>query len=423
MRLSFTDFAVLTVVACFASGAQCFNPGPQIIGKTVDWQQRTVATVGTANSRPTVVEVNDFDGDGRLDIVAGFNGSGGTLASVFIFFQDDVDNFTAVQIGNHADILGVTALAVGDIDNDTHDDVVAACDGRLLYFNSPNAPRTAAGWAFTTIATSDDAGTGQWDDVAIESIDAANGLDIVASNKGNGWLSWFANPGNAADGTGWTRVQIDDTSRDAAAGIALDDIDGDGRIDVFSVATSETTARIRWYKNPTDPAVDAWTKTTIGNLSGASRVAMGDLDNDGDNDLVVTSGVMSSGTGQVTGRIIGWYSQPATPTSAWSGVELTRYTNTSTGPPVPTDVKVADVDGDGQLDVIVATETAGTLRWFIPVGKQDNPWGENNIRDLAEDVGRIAIGDIDQDGDPDVIAPLQAATTAQDSIVWFENPE
>ncbi|MFH1418387.1 MAG: VCBS repeat-containing protein [Planctomycetota bacterium] len=419
MRLSLTDVAVLSVVVCLGSGAQCFNPGPQMFGKTVDWQQRTVATVGVANSRPTVVEVNDFDGDTRLDIVAGFQGDGVTLPSVFIFFQDDVDNFTAVEIGSHADLSGVIALAVGDLDNDTHDDVVAACDGRIIYFNSPNVPRTAAGWAFTTIAESDDAGTGQWNDVAIGSIDAANGLDIVASNEGNDWLSWFVNPGNAANGTGWTRVHIDATTRNASAGLALSDIDGDGDTDVFSVAPSETAARVAWYGNPAAPAVDAWTKTTIGNLSGANRVAVGDLDNDGDGDLVVTSTVLTGGTG----RIIGWYQHPVTATTAWSGYELTRYTSASLGPPVPTDVKVADVDGDSQLDVIVATETAGTLRWFIPVGQQANPWGENNIRDLTEDIGRIAVGDIDGDGRPDVVAPLQAATTAQDTIAWFENPE
>ena len=419
MRLSLTDLVVLAVVVCLGSGAQCFNPGPQISGKTVDWQQRTVATVGTANSRPTVVEVNDFDGDTKLDIVVGFQGDGVTLPSVFIFFQDDPDNFTAVEIGSHADLKGVTALAVGNIDDDTHD-VVAACNGRLIYFNSPNVPRTAAGWAFTTIAESDDAGTGQWDDIAIGDIDADGDFDIVASNEGNDWLSWFVNPGDAANGTGWTRVHIDATTRNGSAGLALDDIDRDGRTDVFSVAPSETTIMsVAWYENPTDPAVDAWTEHDIGELGGViGRIAIGDLDNDKKNDLVVASKVV-----QVTGRIIGWYQHPVTPTSAWSGYELTRYTSASLGPPVPTDVKVADVDGDGQLDVIVATETAGTLRWFIPVGQQANPWGENNIRDLAEDVGRIAVGDIDGDGRPDVVAPLQAATTAQDTIAWFENPE
>ncbi len=393
-------------------GLTCLNPGPQIIGKTANWQQRTVNS--TANVRPSAVQTFDFDGDTKLDIVVAYEGAAPILPAVIIFFQTDVDNWTGVQIGNGANLAGVAALAVGDLDADGRRDVIAACNGRLVYLHSPANPRQAAGWTASTISQSDTAGTGQWSDVAIGNIDSANGLDIVASSRTNNWLSWFVNPGNAASGAGWTRVQIDAVSRDGAAGVAIDDVDGDGRNDVLSTAADETSARVAWYKNPVAPATTAWTKYTIGNIAAATRIVIGDLNVDGRNDAVAING---------PGHQIGWYVHPATATSTWSGYLIAQLTLPAATPPQPVDARVADVNGDNQPDAIIAANTPGRLRWFRPVGAQINPWGENNIRDFTEDLGRIAVGDIDGDGRPDVVALLRATSGTADSVVWLENPE
>jgi hypothetical protein len=112
-----------------------------------------------------------------------------------------------------------------------------------------------------------------------------------------------------------------------------------------------------------------------------------------------------------------WYQKPTNPTGTWAGYQLTKYTSNT-----PSDVKVVDVNADGQLDVIVGTQVAGTLRWFSPVGVATAAWGENNLVDLSESVFRIAIGDIDGDVKPDIVAPLQAPTTDLDNVSWFKNP-
>jgi hypothetical protein len=392
--------------------------------KTVAWTQRTVDSA--ANIRPTAVVVADFDGDGLVDIVAGYPGTDTVTAAVFIFFQTDVDNFTGVLLAGHTDLTGLAALAVADLDADGRGDVVAACDGRLVYLHSPTDPREAAGWAISVIDQSvgdspDEATDGggrespvgvitQWNDVAVGDIDGLNGPDIVACNADHGRLSWFQSPASPTSGAGWVRIDIDTKARANAASVALGNIAGGaGRIDIYSTAPGESTARVAWYQNPADPVNDAWTQTVIGNLPAATRMAIGDLNADGREDVVVTN---------PPGRQIGWYIRPTDPTTAWSGYLITQYTTD-----IPTDVQVADIDGDNQLDVVVAAEQAGSLRWFTPIGVQTLQWGENNLRDLNEAVGRIALGDIDNDGRPDVVAPLQAATTDQDSIAWFENPE
>ncbi len=411
MKPSIKNLGLIAAVAGMAATLNCGTLTPADFPKTVEWLQRTVNNA--VNIRPAAVEVADFDGDGLLDIVAGYPGTDTVTAAVYIFFQVDVDNFTAIELATSADLTGLAALAVADLDRDTHSDVVAACDGEIVYLHSPVDSRQAADWTLSIIDQSSGENINQWNDVAIGDIDSGNGSDIVACNANTGRLCWFQSPADASSGTGWLRIDIDTTTRSNASAVALGQIDGDGRLDIYSTAPGETAARVAWYANPADPVSTAWKKRTIGNFTSAARIALGDLNADGYTDIVVTN---------PPGRQIGWYVQPADPTTntsgTWAGYLITRYTTNQ-----PSDVKVADIDGNNQLDIVVATQQSGSLRWFTPIGVQTLQWGENNLRDLDEDIGRIAVGDIDADGRPDVVAPLLAATTAQDSVSWLDNPE
>ncbi len=389
-------------------------PGTSQNGQTADfpktavWTRRTIN--GDAAVRPVAVRTADFDGDDLLDVAVGYAGLDDVRPGVFIHFQTDVDNFTPVLVVQDAALDGLSSIAVADLNADDLLDIVAATAARLYLMFSPADPRQSADWTTFTVENSEGDGIGPWMEVALGDIDGAAGQDLVACGQTSGRLSWFASPSaNPTSGAGWIRVDIDAATRAGAEAVALLDVDENDRMDVISTASDESAARVAGYSNPADPLVDPWNKLAIGNLPNAARVHVADLNLDGREDVVATNPV---------GRQIGWYLRPADPAAAWSGYLITQYTAAT-----PVDIGIVDVDGNGQPDLIAATRQPGSLRWFTPTGPVTDVWTENNLRDLTEDVARLATGDFDGDGRIDVAATLLAADSMQDSVAWFENPE
>lgn len=397
-----------------AGGSECGDLGG-IPGtgfpKTVAWV-RTAINTG-AGVTPSAILASDFDGDDLADIAVGYQGfEDQSPPRIVIFFRQTDGTFTPVTVFEGTGAAGIVKLAAGDLNGDGRRDLVAACTARLIYLPGPATPRQAGSWNGFEIVQSSGTGIGPWNDVAIASIDGVNGADIVACGQDPGRLCWYRSPAaNISDGMGWQRIDIDATTRSGAASIAIADVNGDGRLDVFSTAPGEENDRVAWYQNPSNAATQPWTKFRIGNLPAATRIAVGDLNADGRPDVIVTN---------PPGRQVGWYVRPADPTGTWSGFLLTQYTAAT-----PVDIAVADIDGNSQPDVVVSTRNPGSFRWFTPVGVQTNQWVENNLFDFAQNInaGRFILEDFDGDNRRDVFGLMIGANTNQDGVSRWENPE
>jgi len=397
----------------------------QVFPRRVAWQGAPITTAATSVVRPVAVVAVDINLDGLVDVVAAFEGSMVQPPSVDLFLQSRSGGqltWPRVTIGQGPNLAGVSAVAVGDVNLDGRADVVAACNARIVYLRSPQDPTAALQWQSSTIAQSDAAGLGRWRDVAIAQVDNLFGPDIVACNESPGLLSFFQAPMLANDGFGWVRFDIDGQTRAGAAALLLSDLNGDGRPDIISSAPGEANARIAWYRHPGGTTIGMFTGTfsrfVIGNERGVARLALGDLNRDGRADLVCVNSSEPSAADAGDGRRIGWYERPADPTASWVGHVLARFTANT-----PTDAAVADVDVNGNPDVIVSTRQAGTLRWFTRRDDVRQTWIENNLADLNAGAVRLAPADIDLDARPDVIAALSGDNGSADGLGWFLNPE
>ena len=346
-------------------------------------------------SQPAVA---DFNADGRKEIVAG--GSDGTLYvlalvsgnwQVVWYRQVAVDLKAAGAPTNCAnpntsDIQA--SIAIGDLDNDGHLDIVVASGGdpgnhrnggMLVY-------RYNSAWSFSLLSG--------WPQPK---------LDMIGDNSSGAGL-----PDKCWDGI-WATP-------------ALGDIDGDGKLEVVVEGFDR---RIHaWHSNGT--YVSGWPifRDNGDHLlrGGWSSPALGDIDGDGLPEVIV-----------------------GTDSPLWDGVNNPTYDNAtlwaingdSTNVPgwpvkIPQTIQsspvVGDINGDGRLEVVVGTGTgiAGTGGYkvyaFEPNGALATGWPQATGYNMAS---TPALADLNSDGYPEVIigcgSESDPAISCPKLYAWYGN--
>ena len=161
-------------------------------------------------------------------------------------------------------------------------------DGGIDWWENPGAlPNTAGEWTCHPVrAAFDDARSAFPADM-----DRDGDMDVVAVAHDTGEVCWWANDGA---GGGWSEVVIADDFLLAYCVYPVD-IDGDGDLDVAGVSTGAIQlpspppydGRLIWWENQNEGL--SWTEHPIDeSLGGPDWLYAGDVDADGDMDLMVS---------------------------------------------------------------------------------------------------------------------------------------
>jgi hypothetical protein len=94
-------------------------------------------------------------------------------------------------------------------------------------------------------------------------------------------------------------------------------------------------------------------------VQGPERVALVDLDRDGDLDVVTSASVDAT---------VAWHENASGDGSSWTFHAVDAALSGAE------DVRVADLDGDGDLDLASAASTAGIVAWHKNPGSTGPPW-------------------------------------------------
>ncbi|UCE18767.1 MAG: VCBS repeat-containing protein [Gemmatimonadota bacterium] len=228
-------------------------------------------------------------------------------------------------------------------------------------------------------------------------VDRDGDMDVLGAALDDSEISWWRNDGGTP--ILWTK-QIIDGNFDGATSAFATDVDGD--LDVDVLGSSWYGQEIAWWRNDGGDPI-TWSKTTIrSGYDFAHEVYSYDLDEDGDADVLGASTNLS--------RISWWRNDGGDPITWVEQTIGVGFTGAKSA-------RAADIDGDGDLDVIGAAIQADEVTWWRNDGGDPIQWTEFVIDNHFDGAHRVEICDLDEDGDCDVVG----TAIFGHEIAWYEN--
>ncbi|OGX80781.1 FG-GAP-like repeat-containing protein [Hymenobacter coccineus] len=379
-----------TVLATATAGVQSSNGAPAR-PQVFQFTTATTPTTGIFGGGPESttgnaegIAVGDLDGDGDLDLVGGSQES-----NVGVFLNNGSGTFAAGQ--QLALERGAVVLALGDLDSDGDLDLVSISlyasvrgvsvrlnDGRGVF--SSSAQNIVVGNNPVAVALGDVDGDGDLD-LAVASTGSSStfqSTQFIGIQLNNGGGAFSQGP--------IVPVQADPKD------VALGDVDNDGDLDLVSVGqfpyaySSTMSTRL----NDGQGNFGGGFEKDLPN--GANRILLGNLDGDSDLDAVVTEPSYQGLTVQLNNG-----------SGDFATTDQSSMTASSAYP--ANGFALGDIDGNGVLDLVGASFSGVNVRrgygsGFYPLGR-DLSDGQSVD---AGAVSSVALGDVDGDGDLDILA-------------------
>ncbi len=322
--------------------------------------------------------------------------SNGFHSSNSINWSDDPGNLFLDQMASYNQIKQVDDLLWAkpcNLDNDEYPDVfVTDGEGNTIWYrNIPSGPS----WGPRDFADTQDI-----EDICTGDIDGDGDYDVFAS------VGYYASEGffwyerlNTL-GTQWEVHEID-SENDPVFVYSLD-FDDDGDIDLVGMYNDKNLA---WWENQNNG--QSWLKHSISQYTVEAEITsidVADFDNDGDFDVVC---------GSCSSEIY-LFENLGSDSWEYHGIEYASEESLF-------EVFFADIDGDNFLDLVTSTFSNPTeVLWFRNTMTEGN-WVVHEIAIIAGYANPAMPGDVDADGDLDVIARMGYSIPEELSFSWWEN--
>ena len=290
----------------------------------------------------------------------------------------------------------VEDIQLADMDGDDDPDVIAATPvtgaSGLSWWENESGDGTF--WFEHIVCPGD---RGAYTAVPVD-LDGDGDIDILASLTGEDDIMWFENLDGAA--TSWTEHRILSHEFDDDKLLAVD-MDGDNDLDIVAGLTYND--EISWWENVAADA-SSWSKHIVAlGPNFPSALAAGDIDGDGDLDLI---------SGTYVEDDIAWWE------NGGGGLSWLMHL-VDGGFDEPYAVGAADMDGDGSLDIYGAARAGDQITWWRNLDGDGLHWETHLVAEMYDQPRDVLAVDIDADDDMDLVG----AATLLNQVTLVGEPE
>ncbi len=391
------------ILSLFATTLAAVSP-EVVPGGGVTWKRHTI----DAGSRGADgVKLGDFNGDGRPDLVTGWEEGGVVRAYAHPGPERVRSLWPQVTIGLTKD---VEEAIFADLDGDGRLDGVSGSEGktRRLFWHRRQGdnPLSAEAWQPLPLP----APRKMWMQAAALQVDGEHGLDLVLAAKGeDAAIGWLQSPAQPLDLAEWRWHSLREA--DWVMSLLPHDLDGDGDTDLLFTDRKGPHRGVFWLEHPGVGQIRTQTPWREHPLGGSDREVMfadlGDLDGDGLTDVAVAA----------KPRDALLFLRRAD--GGWRNVVLTLDGSLLGDAKA---VKIGDLNGDGLADLVFTCENAHGEREGV-VWLEQHKGGAWRQHSLGGPDGvkfdLVQLLDLDEDGDLDVIT---CEERDQLGVIWYENP-
>lgn len=329
--------------------------------------------------RPLSFATGDMDGDNDVDILVGLSGNDRRV----IWLRNDGNG--SFELAPQLALLtsDVNRVRLFDIDEDGDVDAFSCSNsGKVHQYLNMGAQGFDAPLEISNAGSTN---LGLAGDVGLADIDGDSVLDLWVFRALPAKMSYRRGLGNATFAVSELLYQDEDF---ASPYCIWSDLTGDGQVDLVSGHSVEGNTTI-WYF-PNDAGVLADQFVEVGQrMLHPDRLRSVDMDNDDDLDLVITNRYPET---------IIWMEN--TGSDLWMEHQIQVLNE---GYYIQ-DMLCADKEGDGDMDVLMVSETSiGTASaiWLVNDGSAN--FGTELAFSIGQNDGRLRFGDIDGDGLLDIV--------------------